>query len=152
ARGQREPGAPIVPLGKPLPNSSVYLLDPALSPVPAGVAGEVFIGGAGVARGYLDRPDLTAERFITDPFNPKGRLYRTGDRARHLPSGDLVFLGRIDFQVKIRGFRVELGEIEAALVASPAVKDAVVLAHTETPGDTRLVAYVVPSSPSADTA
>jgi amino acid adenylation domain-containing protein len=154
----RHAAATNVPLGRPLPNSRVYVLDPSLQPTPIGVPGEVFIGGAGVARGYLGHPELTAERFLPDPFRPApfeagspskpsplgARLYRTGDRARSLPDGTLVFLGRIDFQVKIRGFRIELGEIEAALLTLPAVKEAVVLAQDDASGDKRLVAYVVP--------
>ncbi len=146
-RGIRKEGAPIVPLGRPLPNSRVYLLDAGQKPTPTGVPGEVYIGGAGVARGYLNRPELTHERFIPDPFVEEwgARLYRTGDRARHLADGTLLFLGRIDHQVKIRGFRIELGEIEAALVAHPALREVVVLAQADPGfGERRLVAYLVP--------
>jgi amino acid adenylation domain-containing protein/non-ribosomal peptide synthase protein (TIGR01720 family) len=146
-RGQRKPGAPIVPLGRPLPNSRIYLLDAGKQPTPIGVPGEVYIGGAGVARGYLNRPELTDERFITDPFSEEwgARLYRTGDRARYLADGTLLFLGRIDHQVKIRGYRIELGEVESALAAHPGLKEAVVLAQTDPGfGALRLVAYVVP--------
>jgi acyl-coenzyme A synthetase/AMP-(fatty) acid ligase len=135
-----------LPLGRPLPNSRVYILDENHRPVPAGVPGELYIGGSGVARGYLNRPDLTAERFIPDPFSkaPGARMYRTGDRARHLPDGNLEFCGRVDHQVKIRGYRVELGEIEAALRECSGVKDAVVSVLENESGSNELVGYVVP--------
>jgi amino acid adenylation domain-containing protein len=137
-------------IGRPLPDLQVYLLDQYLQPVPVGVPGEMYVGGAGVAKGYLNRPELTTERFIPSPFensNPQAstpKLYKTGDLARYLPNGELEYLGRIDNQVKIRGFRIELGEIEALLASHPQIWETVVLVWDDTAGDKRLVAYIVP--------
>jgi len=139
-------------IGMPIPDLQVYILDAHGQPLPIGVPGEMYVGGAGVARGYLNRGDLSAQRFIPDPFRttPGATLYRSGDLARRLENGDIEYLGRLDHQVKIRGFRIELGEIEAVLAEHPAVREGVVLAREDVPGDKRLVAYLVADHPPAD--
>jgi acyl-CoA synthetase (AMP-forming)/AMP-acid ligase II/acyl carrier protein len=145
-----------IPIGCPITNTQIYLLDEQLQPVPIGIPGELYISGDGLARGYLNRPELTSQRFITNPFvgapfmgaqlmgsQPGTRLYKTGDLARYRADGNIEFLGRIDNQVKIRGFRIELGEIESVLNQHPAVREAVVIVQQDVPDDKHLVAYIV---------
>jgi amino acid adenylation domain-containing protein len=143
---QQESSLSTVPIGRPVANTQMYILDGYMQPVPVGISGELHIGGVQVARGYLNRHELTAEKFIPDPFcdNLLARLYKTGDLARYLPDGSIEYLGRLDNQVKVRGLRIELGEIESVLAQYPAVCEAVVMAREYVPGDVRLAAYIVP--------
>ena len=142
-----------ITIGRPIANTQVHLLDKRLQPVPVGVPAELYIGGDGVARGYLGRADLTAEKFVPNPFSPEpgARLYETGDLARYRPDGNIELLGRIDHQLKLRGFRIELGEIETVLGQHPGVQETVVVAREDNMSDKRLVAYVVPNQEQAPT-
>lgn len=139
-----------VPVGRPIANTQIYILDSELQPVPVGVIGDLYIGGDGVSRGYLNRPELTAERFIPNPFDASSTIYKTGDIARYLPDGNIEFFGRSDQQVKVRGFRIETGEIEVRLASHPSVRQAVVVAWKEKTSDASLVAYVVPASAESE--
>ena len=136
----------VIPIGRPFGNVQVYILDNQLQPVAIGVPGELHLGGLGMSRGYLNRSDLTQEKFISHPFDPAQKLYKTGDMARYLPDGNIEFLGRIDNQVKVRGFRIEVGEVEAVLVSQPQVEEAVVIAREERSGDKYLAAYILTES------
>ncbi|MEV7071813.1 amino acid adenylation domain-containing protein [Streptomyces sp. NPDC093990] len=148
---EAEPVPDVLPIGRPLPGMTMYVLDPALEPVPVGVAGELYVGGTGVARGYAGRPELTAERFVPDPYGAAGaRLYRTGDLVRRLPDGNVAFLGRLDDQVKIRGYRVEPGEIRAVVEEHPQIREAVVVVHRPEAGEPALACYAVPAAPGAE--
>ncbi|NKI72803.1 amino acid adenylation domain-containing protein, partial [Collimonas pratensis] len=148
-RASDVPKRAMLPIGRPIANTQIYILDESINPVPIGVTGELYIAGDGLARGYLNRPDLTAEKFIPNPFSASAgtRMYKSGDLARYLADGNIECLGRTDGQVKIRGFRIELGEIEIALGALPQVREASVLVREDPQGDKCLVAYVLPSTP-----
>jgi len=143
----------VVSIGRPIANTQIYLLDSELQPVPIGVPGELYIAGAGLSRGYLNRSELTTQKFISNPFSyePESRLYKTGDLARYLSNGNIEYLGRLDHQIKLRGFRIELGEVEAVLGQYPAVQETAVIAREDIPGDKRLVAYLVPRQPQSPT-
>ncbi len=144
--GTELPDTGPIPIGRPIANAICHVLDDDLEPLPIGWIGELYLGGDGIARGYLNQPELTAQRFIPDPFRPGARLYRTGDRARYLVDGNLVYAGRVDAQVKVRGYRIELGEVEQALTRIEGVAHAAVMARDDRDGDTQLVAYIVPVS------
>ena len=141
--GQRQEPTSALPIGRPLANTQIYLLDSCHQLVPMGIPGELYIGGQGITRGYFNRAELTQERFIPNPFDAENRLYKTGDLARYLPDGNIEFLGRIDDQVKIRGFRIELGEIQACLAQHPVIQQWVVIPDDDALGDKRLIAYGV---------
>src|SRR5437764_8121120 len=151
---ERQSKQPSVPIGRPIANTQIYLLDKEMRPVPVGVTGGLYIAGVGLARGYLNRPDMTAEKFVPNPFaqEPGERMYETGDLARFLPGGAIEFLGRADYQVKIRGFRIELGEIERALAAHPAVREVVVVALVARTAEKAIVAYLSPTQENLPTA